>query len=434
MGNYSGKYKNSINNSSLTQYLRFDGSSISIKSDTFSLSTTGILIDSSTPEIGVGATDYLGEGIWLGYDSEGMIYTAMTSNVLPAGQRAFDADENSTAYYVFDSSTGTYINYSVGEWVVLELPRKKTLAKYRLYTTSTYFATAWKVQGSIDAITWTDLDTRSSITAASGWSSYYTLSSPDAYKYYRFYVTTVNAGGYARIYSIDYSDVSSYRFSSVGSASTGNSFIWDGEALSIKGDLYVGSGENGIYFEDSKIFLGDNIIDYGVSNNHYIRYVANLPVADYPNIIISSLGFSIDSETAPTEFTTSRTFQNRFYNYSTPTYFNEYLEQDEYTAFYHFYTSSSVSMASYLTVGPLTASDDDSMYINTPMPIEYMIPEWYGTTTAITKYPDISAWTDPEDCPISNIWVWRKSVGTPSRVVYFRLPDGNIWWVNTTEL
>jgi hypothetical protein len=85
-------------------------------------------------------------------------------------------------------------------------------------------------------------------------------------------------------------------------------------------------------------------------------------------------------------------------------------------------------------VGPLTVSDDDSMYIYTPMPTKFMIPEWYGTTTAIAKYPDISAWTDPEYCPISNIWVWRKSSGTPSRVLYVKLPDGNVWWVSMTEL
>jgi len=404
-----------------------DGS-LSIKANIFSLSTAGLTIGAAVPE----TADYLTDGIWMGYHLGGMIYTPMTSNILPAGQRAYDENGSSTAYYVFDNSLDTYKEYVVGEWVALELPRKKTAVKYRIYSSSINFPTAWNVQGSVDGIEWATLNTQSSVTPITGWSSYYTISLPKAYKYYRFNVTAVGGttGTSARLYSIDFSDESSYNYFSIGSSSTGNNFMWNGDALFIKGDLYVGAGENGIYFEDSKIFLGDNIIESS-TNAHYIRYVANLPVNDYPNIIIHSLGFTVDSDTAPTVFTAERTFQNRFYSYSDPAYIKESLGHYAYTTSYDFYSSSSIEASGYLTVGLYQSSDANSIAILTDMPAKFMIPEWYGTdTSAIAKYPSISSWTDPENCPISNIWTWKKSSGTPYRVLYIRLPDGSIWWVD----
>jgi len=359
----------------------------------------------------------------------------MTSNTTPSGYVVSNNWGGSNAWYLFRESTSSVINHYVNNWSQIKLPIRKTLASYNIYSaSSSNCATGWVIQGSNDGTTWIDLDTQSGISAWTGWKATdFSVSSPGAYLYYRLKILAVT-GSYAMITSIKLFDAAGWKLSVVGAGTDPNYFAWNGDQLNIKGNILLGYGNNDIYFEDSKIFLSDNNIEYdGGYVYNYIRHLANIPIdEDHPRFIFSSLGFETDSETLPTSFSVYRNLQNRFYDYSNFTYFTELLSQDSYSQAYRFYTSESVDILRHVIVGPHYASDANSIRIYTTMPIQSPIPIWDSVTS--TKTPDISTWTNPEYCPISNVWAWRKTGLSPNRVMYFRLADGHIWWVDTTEL
>jgi len=84
------------------------------------------------------------------------------------------------------------------------LDSKKTLKEYSVtcgYVTDDGVPKTWKLQGSNDADTWTDLH---EVTDETSWTNYssktYTVTNTTAYAFYRIYVTAVVAGTYVEIY------------------------------------------------------------------------------------------------------------------------------------------------------------------------------------------------------------------------------------------
>jgi hypothetical protein len=200
---------------------------------------------------------FMDEGLWMGKSLGERIHPFMTSNTTPSGYEVSNNDGDSYAWYLFRESTATAINHYVNDWSQIKLPIRKTLATYNINNlSSSNCASGWVIQGSNDGTNWTDLDTRSGISAWTGWKATdFSISSPGAYFYYRLKILAVT-GSYASIGSIKLFDAAGWKLSVVGAGTDPNFFSWDGQ-LNLKGNLILGYGQNAIEFEDSEIRLGD---------------------------------------------------------------------------------------------------------------------------------------------------------------------------------
>lgn len=146
-------------------------------------------------------------------------YSSVWPNVIYQGWKAFnntviDADDcwhviNTTPYsganYVYSGGITTTISGSsyAGEWLQIELPHPIRLTRYSIITRNwptTYLAQApksWKIAGSNDSNTWTEVDSESNIT---NWSqglplTFTTSNSIVAYKYYRIVINQAVGDG-----------------------------------------------------------------------------------------------------------------------------------------------------------------------------------------------------------------------------------------------
>ena len=254
-------------------------------------------------------------------------------------------------------------------------------------------------------------------------------------------LVTGHAGSYADIGEIEYSDSDDYKFSlaATGMDANSNYFVWDGNNVSIKGDFFVGADDNAIYFQDSSIALGDNQQVYsGDVYSNYIRFADSKYNSTGDDMIICSIGNSTDSTTEPTWYISTFSLQNRFYDYDNPSVFVINVEDDKVGFSIDTYDSSSHVHYGYVSFKPCALSD---MYIDTQSTsIKSAIPTWVGGTNAnktvyTSKYPNDSNWSNAEDCPFSNVWVWKKADGeVPQRVLYVRTQAGETWYVAMTKL
>lgn len=100
------------------------------------------------------------------------------------------------AWYAFDDNDATYwaSDGDVPQWLGVKLAAATTAYSYSLKPLPVGKPTAWKLQGSNDAVTWTDLDTQSGANLLVALTdNRFTIASPGSYMYYRINVTAVNS-------------------------------------------------------------------------------------------------------------------------------------------------------------------------------------------------------------------------------------------------
>jgi hypothetical protein len=196
-------------------------------------------------------------------------------------------------------------------------------------------------------------------------------------------------------------------------------------AIEMKADLVLGAGDNAIHFEDSLI----DLIDGGHADTEHWVAFEYAPTGEW------FASFLYANE--PTSCKADLSLRSNYYNGETiegRAYFElrTYARADpnkDYIWLRWFAGMTSSSWYYY---------DDGSFDIYGSISfkdyIKFGIPTWYGTkTTATNKYPSSwTDWTDAEDCPHSNMWIWLKTAGTPAYVLYFKTPhDSGLYsyWV-----
>jgi len=367
---------------------------------------------------------FMDEGLWMGKSAGERIHPFMTSNTTPSGYEVSHSDGFTSAWYLFRESTSTGIAHNVDDWSQIKLPVRKILKTYNIYNVSSSdCATGWKIQGSNDGTNWTDLDTQSGVLAWSGWLlSDVSISSPGAYLYYRLLITAVT-GSYASISSIKLFDAEGWKFSVVASGSDPNFLAWDGQ-LNLKGNLILGSGENAIYFEDGLINMIDrgNVSLQGLVAMQWAPTEKDFVTFGYGNYSAEHVGYlMVESDFyngAVREGRTWLQFETHSNSGSENDYIRLWWQAGDTQKFWYYYESGSFTINGFVKFNEY---------------IKFGIPTWYGTkTTATNKYPNWTDWTDAEDCPNSNIWIWLKTVGTPAYVLYLKTPHDNAtysYWV-----
>lgn len=215
---------------------------------------------------------FMDEGLWMGKSLGERIHPFMTSNTTPSGYVVSNNKGGSNAWYLFRESTSSVINHYVNNWSQIKLPIRKTLASYNIYSaSSSNCATGWVIQGSNDGTNWTDLDTQSGVSAWTGWKATdFSVSSSGAYLYYRLKILAVT-GSYAMITSIKLFDAAGWKLSVVGEGADPNYLAWNGEKLSIKGDIVLGYGDNYIKFVDADITIKDGDTSSGTGYLYFER-------------------------------------------------------------------------------------------------------------------------------------------------------------------
>ena len=114
------------------------------------------------------------------------------------------ASSNATSfdpYLVFDVDDGTSWLAGTGQlvpqWVRVQMPTAQTIIAYAV-TADTYVGAPkdFKLQGSNNGSSWTDLNTQTGITWSGLLRKQYTISSPANYSYYRLYISAVQDNAY----------------------------------------------------------------------------------------------------------------------------------------------------------------------------------------------------------------------------------------------
>jgi hypothetical protein len=406
-----------------SNYIDFAGSSLTIQTSNFKLSSNNLEVASGTfPYIRLGdEPNYLDPGIWMGLTTAGSVYTTMTSNVLPAGQVASAENESSTAYYVFNNATGSYLelNTTTNTWVQIKLPKRRAVTNYRIYTTSSlYCPDFWYLKASNDGVNWTIIDYRHDISAWSGSSSVYEISDlyEAPYLYYRLHILSLATANPARIDKLLLNQEGDYKLSLVSGDAAENHLSWDGHSLDIKGDLYLGAGDNGIYFEDSNIYISDEEEALlGVIPYRYITFSGSLVQESLP---LLNIGYVGDDFSDPSLTYSIMELNNYFYSSDYPNYLRAVVrEEDEVIQWY----IKSPTSNSYPFQGNITitrAGDEETNgYVDVGFPVTSPVPvivSEQDKSNISYRYPDVSAWTDPEDCPFADEWIWLKTTGLSS--------------------
>lgn len=102
------------------------------------------------------------------------------------------------AWLAFDDDTDTYwaSDGSVPQWLQVQLEAAATVTSYGLRTLFVGKPTAWKLYGSADGVTWTELDSREDTLGTlliENIENTFTVETPGEYLFYRITVTSVNS-------------------------------------------------------------------------------------------------------------------------------------------------------------------------------------------------------------------------------------------------
>jgi hypothetical protein len=193
--------------------------------------------------ISLGAKGFGDSGIFMESTSyKNVVEKYLLSNSGTEDYVASDDDDSNDAYVVFDgllSNSLTRNHGGAATWIKIDLGAPKYVDTYRIFSFSDlYCPSAFKIQGSNNDSTWTDLSTKTS-QAWSGWTDYETIASPSYYRYYRLYMTAyVNNTAESKIVSISEIDLlnseglfmpkmssnSCYGYTASDSASSANSY------------------------------------------------------------------------------------------------------------------------------------------------------------------------------------------------------------------
>lgn len=143
-------------------------------------------------------------------DDTGSPVPTMTADNLPSPYVASSsgAAASRDAYFAFDQDPDTYWQSSTNQtgYVQIQLDGTAVVTGYSIHvnpasTDATYVATdyapsTWKLQGSNDGSTWTDLDRQANFVAyEKGRTPYISIGNQTAYEYYRLDITAVVRNG-----------------------------------------------------------------------------------------------------------------------------------------------------------------------------------------------------------------------------------------------
>jgi hypothetical protein len=204
------------------------------------------------------------------------------------------------------------------------------------------------------------------------------------------------------------------------------------DEVKIKGDLIIAAGDNVIEFEDSNISLGDTTTEVaGNLTRYYLQFKALTGWGSDPERQVLAVGYALN--TTDDEYHSYLELQNRFDNYSNMARFNVYaktgsnLSDGAYVQLgFYAYNNSGANLAGGILSFLREAETSSKGWFYTDSAIEQVIPYWYGTSGSPTaKLPAFSTWTDAEDCPASNIWIWRNS-GDGKYYLYVRDVNGDV--------
>ena len=117
--------------------------------------------------------------------------TASADTILGGAYDAFMAMDNTNTQFWFSNNTALphWLKYQFGSAQVVN----SYLIKSRTEDNTTY-PTEWKLQGSNNGSTWTDLDSQTAQTFTLGQARQYTFTNSTAYDYFRLYITASQAG------------------------------------------------------------------------------------------------------------------------------------------------------------------------------------------------------------------------------------------------
>lgn len=132
------------------------------------------------------------------------IVPVMTGYSAPEGVASADGEYNSSAkaYYAFDGDfESSWLSLaSQPSWLKYQFSAARTVSKYGILPYYiNYSPTEWKLQGSNDNSAWTDLDSRTGQTLSATAFTYYTVTTPGSYRYYRLYFTATAGANLASI-------------------------------------------------------------------------------------------------------------------------------------------------------------------------------------------------------------------------------------------
>lgn len=120
----------------------------------------------------------------------------MTSDSVPfhhvyaTGGYGFRAFDNSGTTYADINGAGGYLRFNT------ELNNPVTITQYYVHNR---YVTGFKLQGSTNAVEWTDLDAR---TVGSNTAGTYAVTTPGAYNWYRLYITSADSTTSSGIYTL----------------------------------------------------------------------------------------------------------------------------------------------------------------------------------------------------------------------------------------
>ena len=202
------------------------------------------------------ASSYTGTSLILGQINFKLtaVYPETTSKVTSsiAGslpEQSMDLNLSASWYGEHSSSSQT---------LSVELKDAREISSYRFYCNAarySYNPKSWTFEGSNNNTDWTVLHTVSNHANFSSVTWYsYTCTVSGVYKYYRWVFTAYRHATYVALTEIELLTSDNYGFSISNGA---ESYMYWDRKLKLKGDLYLGEGANGIYFEDTGLSIED---------------------------------------------------------------------------------------------------------------------------------------------------------------------------------
>ena len=126
----------------------------------------------------------------------------MTANSTPSPFVASASSEYSGAYQAYNCFNSSLNWYWAGsgalpQWVQIDLGSSKAASKYMMTTrpdNATHQFLGWTLEGSNNGSTWTTADTRTKALGAGAEVTFYTMTSPGTYRYWRWTFTSSQSG------------------------------------------------------------------------------------------------------------------------------------------------------------------------------------------------------------------------------------------------
>lgn len=148
--------------------------------------------------------------------------------------KAFDNNNTTKLYDGEHSGVNRYVRYDLGAG----LAKVCTGASVTASNPTGAYPTAWKIQGSNDGSSWTDLDTQTGQSFSAGEKKTYGFSNTTSFRYYQFYYTAISSGDEVSIAELEFLESASASNAFDGSTST----YWKSlqTSGSISGAGYIG--------------------------------------------------------------------------------------------------------------------------------------------------------------------------------------------------